>query len=99
MLEVKDPEILRIAEPYVLYKLDVKEGLFWLFDVPEGTCFNLNETSFFILSCFDGKTSTTEIVWKLLSKYPDDDPEIVSNDFKEIVESLKKQKVLVCLSQ
>jgi methyltransferase-like protein len=95
MLEVKDPEILRIAEQYVLYKLDVKEGLFWLFDVQEGTCFNLNETSFFILSCFDGKTSTSGIFRKLLSRYPDEDPEIVSNDFKEIVETLKKQNVLI----
>lgn len=95
MLEVKDPEILRIAEQYVLYKLDIKEGLFWLFDVQEGTCFNLNETSFFILSCFDGKTSTSEIFRKLLSRYPDEDPEIVSNDFKEIVVTLKKQNVLI----
>ena len=95
MLEVKDPEILRIAEQYVLYKLDVNEGLFWLFDVQEGTCFNLNETSFFILSCFDGKISTSKIFRKLLSRYPDEDPEIVSNDFKEIVETLKKQNVLI----
>jgi len=95
MLEVKDPEILRIAEQYVLYKLDVNVGLFWLFDVQEGTCFNLNETSFFILSCFDGKTSTSEIFRKLLSRYPDEDPEIVSNDFKEIVVTLKKQNVLI----
>lgn len=94
MLEVKDPEILRIAEQYVLYKLDVNEGLFWLFDVQEGTCFNLNETSFFILSCFDGKTSTSEIFRKLLSRYPDEDPEKVSNDFREIVKTLKKQNVL-----
>ncbi len=95
MLEVKDPEILRIAEQYVLYKLDVNEGLFWLFDVQEGTCFTLNATSFFILSCFDGKTSTSEIFRKLLSRYPDEDPEIVSNDFKEIVETIKKQTVLI----
>ena len=95
MLEVKDPEILRIAEQYVLYKLDVNEGLFWLFDVQEGTCFNLNETSFFILSCFDGKASTSGILQKFLSRYPDEDPEKVSNDFKEIVETLKKQNVLI----
>lgn len=95
MLEVIESKILRIAEQYVLYKLDVNVGLFWLFDVQEGTCFNLNETSFFILSCFDGKTSTSEIFRKLLSRYPDEDPEIVSNDLKEIVEALKKQNVLI----
>jgi len=95
MLEVIESEILRIAEQYVLYKLDVNEGLFWLFDLQEGTCFNLNETSFFILSCFDGKTSTSEILQKFLSRYPDEDPEKVSNDFKEIVETLKKRNVLM----
>ena len=95
MLEVMESEILRIAEQYVLYKLDVNDGLFWLFDVQEGTCFNLNETSFFILSCFDGKTSTSEIFRKLLSRFPDEDPEIVSNDFKEIVVTLKRQNVLI----
>lgn len=95
MLEVMESGILRIAEQYVLYKLDANKGLFWLFDVQEGTCFNLNETSFFILSCFDGKTSTSVILQKFLSRYPDEDPEKVSNDFKEIVETLKKQNVLI----
>ncbi len=97
MLEVIEPEILRIAEQYVLYKLDVNEGLFWLFNVREGTCFKLNETSFFILSCVDGKTSTSEILQRLHSRYTDEDPEKVSNDFREIVETLKRQNVLSSL--
>ncbi|MBU4373761.1 MAG: PqqD family protein [Euryarchaeota archaeon] len=97
MLEVIEPEILRIAEQYVLYKLDVNEGLFWLFNVREGTCFKLNETSFFILSCVNGKTSTLEILSRLHSRYPDEDPEKVSNDFREIVETLKRQNVLSSL--
>ena len=66
MLEVTESEILQIAEQYVLYELDVNEGLFWLFDIKEGACFNLNEVSLFILSCFDGKTPTSEVLQKLL---------------------------------
>lgn len=94
MLEVMESEILRIADRYVLYKLDINEGLFWLFDIEEGACFKLNETSFFILSCFDGKASISEISQKLLSRYPDENPEKVSNDFKETIDILKKQNVL-----
>jgi hypothetical protein len=94
MLEMKEPEILRVAEQYVLYKLDVNEGLFWLFDVTEGTCFKLNETSFFILSNIDGKTPTSKILQRFHSKYPDEDPEKVSRDFEEILVHLKRRNVL-----
>ena len=94
MLEMNQSEILSIAEQYVLYSLDIDEGLFWLFDIQKGTCFNLNKTSFFILSCFDGKTSTSEIRQQLLLRYPNEDQKIITNDFKELIESLKKQKVL-----
>jgi len=91
---MKGPEIPRIAEQYVLYKLDVNEGLFWLFDVNEGTCFKINETTFFILSNIDGKTPTSKILERFHSRYPDEDPEKVSGDFAEILEQLKKRNVL-----
>ena len=94
MLEMKEPEILRIAEQYVLYKLDVNEGLFWLFNINEGTCFKLNETSFFILSNIDGKTPTSKILQRFRSRYPDEDPKKVSGDFKEIIGNLKRRNVL-----
>ncbi|MFZ2410365.1 MAG: PqqD family protein [Candidatus Methanoperedens sp.] len=94
MLEVKESETLKIAEQYVLYKLDVNGGLFWLFNIEEGSCFKLNETSFCILSCFDGKASISKIFQQLLSRYPTENPEKVSNDLKEIVEILKTENIL-----
>jgi len=94
MLEVKESETLKIAEQYVLYKLDVNGGLFWLFNIEEGSCFKLNETSFYILSCFDGKASISEIFQQLLSRYPTENPEKVSNDFTGIVKILKKENIL-----
>jgi hypothetical protein len=97
MLDVSDTEILRIAEQYVLYNLDINEGLYWLFDIKKGKCFNLNQSSFFILSCFDGKMSTSEVLQKLLSRYPNENPDKLVNDFKELVNNLKKQKVLSIL--
>lgn len=95
MLEVNESEILSIAEQYVLYSLDIDEELFWLFDIQKGNCYNLNETSFFILSRFDGKISISEILQQLLLRYPNEDQKIITNDFKELIESLKKQKVLI----
>lgn len=89
-----ESEILRIAEQYVLYKLDVNGGLFWLFDIEEGACFKLNDTSFYILSYFDGNASISEILQQLLSRYPNENPENVSNDLKEIVGILKKENIL-----
>ena len=95
MLDVIESEILQIAEQYVLYKLGIDDDLFWLFDIQEGTCFKLNNTSFFILSCYDGKTPTSEILQELLSRYPNENSEEIHNDFIEIVKTLKKQNVLI----
>jgi len=100
MLEMREAEILRIAEQYVLYKIEVDDnGLFWLFDIQEGACFKLNETTFFILSCFDGKASLSEIRQQVLSRYHNEDPKSILNDFDEIVNILKKQKVLSVVRQ
>lgn len=96
MLEMTESEILRMADQYVLYRLDVDGGLFWLFDIYKGTCFKLNETSFFILSCFDGKTSISNVLQKLQSRYPDEDKEKVTKDFNGIIENLKRRNVLCC---
>lgn len=89
-----ESEILRIDEQYVLYKLDVNGGLFWLFDIEEGACFKLNETSFYILSCFDGNASISEILHQLLSRYPNENPEKVFNDLKKLVDILKEENIL-----
>lgn len=94
MLEITESEVPQIAENYILYNLDIGDGLFWLFDIQQGTCFKLNDTSFFILSNIDGKTPTREILKRFLSRYPDENPEMISQDFKEILEELKNRKVL-----
>jgi len=52
MLEINETKIWRIAEKFVLRKLD--EEMYWIFDVQDGDYFELNFTSYFILSCFDG---------------------------------------------
>ncbi len=97
MLEI-EAEILQIREQFVLYRLDVCDNdLFWLFDIREGPCFKLNETTFFILSCFDGKTPNSEILYRLISRYTDVDHEKIYKDFMDIVKTLKRENIL-CLA-
>ena len=66
MLELKESNILKLADNYVLYKLDIDQGMYWLFNIEEGTYFNLNKISYFELSLFDGKTSYDEICEKVI---------------------------------
>ena len=94
MLENWESEIWRITERYVLYKLDVDDGMFWLFDVEEGTCFNLNETSYFMLSCFEEDKSISEVLNKIACVYENEDAEVIRKDFNEFFEDLKDRKIL-----
>lgn len=82
----------------MLYKLDIRDGMFWLFDIQGGACFSLNETSYFILSCFDGKTRLSEIRRRILSKYAEENSEKVSKDFEELFETLGHKGILRLVS-
>jgi methyltransferase-like protein len=82
----------------VLYNLDVDKGLFWLFNIEEGTCFKLNKVSYFILSCFDGRRDISSIQEQVLLKYPNESPEIVLNDFKELFNTLKEKGIIKLVS-
>ena len=84
MLEVD--RVLQLKEEFILYKLEVGEGMFWLFNIENGDSFKLNETSYYILSLFDGNTSIGEIHKCILDKYPDANPNIILKDFEELME-------------
>lgn len=99
MLEESNSSVWRIADEYVLYKLDIDRGLFWLFNIDEGNSFKLNEVSYFILSCFDGKRSLSAIQNKILLKYPDEKKEVVLNDFKELFGTLKEKGIIKLLQK
>ena len=94
MLELKEASILKLADKYVLYKLDIDKGMYWLFDIEEGTYFDLNEVSYFELSIFDGKTSYDEICEKVISKYNCEDSNIIIEDLKELLEKLHKKGII-----
>lgn len=91
MLELKESSILKLADNYVLHKLDIDQGMYWLFDIEEGPYFDLNEVSYFELSLFNGKISFGEICKKVISKYDGEDPKVVVRDLKELVGNLHKK--------
>lgn len=91
---MKSAGIWKLSEDYALYKLDEKSKLFWLFNINDGSAFNLNKTSHVILSCMDGKTSLSQIRERLLSGFPDEDPKRISSDIEELIDILIKRKVI-----
>jgi len=93
MLEVD--KVLQLKEEFILYKLEVGKGMFWLFNIENGDSFKLNETSYYMLSLFDGNRSIREICKYILDKYPNSNPDVVLEDFEELIERMKKENIFI----
>jgi len=93
MLEVD--KVLQLKEEFILYKLEVGKGMFWLFNIENGDSFKLNEISYYMLSLFDGNRSIGEICKCILDKYPNSNPDVVLEDFEELVERMKKENIFI----
>jgi len=93
MLEVD--KALQLKEEFILYKLEVGKGMFWLFNIDNGDSFKLNETSYYMLSLFDGNRSIGEICKCILNKYPNSNPDVVLEDFEELIERMKKENIFI----
>ena len=91
MLEVS--KIMQLKEEFILYNLDVDDGMYWLFNIENGDSFKLNEISYYILSQFDGNRSIEKIKKCIFDNYPDIDSNIVLKDFEELIIEMKKQNI------
>jgi len=91
MLEID--KALQLKEEFLLYQLDVGEGMFRLFNIENGDSFKLNETAYYILSLFDGKRKVREIQKCVHEEYHDIDPDAVTRDFEELLERMKKNSI------
>jgi len=91
MLEVD--KVLQLKEEFVLYKLELGKGMFWLFNIENGDSVRLNETSYYILSLFDGYKSIGEIRKYVLDKYQSIDSDTISEDFEELLNKMKKEGI------
>ena len=92
MLEID--KILQLKEEYILYKLEIGGGKFWLFNIENGDSFKLNRTSYIILSLFDGKRSIGEINQCLLDKYPNKDTNSILKDFETLIKRMRKCNII-----
>lgn len=92
MLEVE--KVLQLKEEYVLHKLEVADGKFWLFNIENGDSFKLNRTSYDMLSLIDGKRNIEEIYRCLFDKYSNKNKDLILNDFEELIEKMSKEKII-----
>jgi hypothetical protein len=94
MLEVD--KILQLKEEYILYKLDVGDGKFWLFNIENGDSFKLNRTSYTMLSLTNGKRSIAEINGCLLDMYSSTsaDKDSILEDFETLIIKMRKHNII-----
>jgi methyltransferase-like protein len=90
MLEKKDVSqmIMELADNQFLYKLD--NSLMWLFNIKSGDHYDLNESSFFVLSLLDGKRTVGEIRQLYVEQYSKSGvaEEVLLKDFNSLVDDL-----------
>jgi len=91
MLELD--KVLQLKEEFILYQLEVGEGMFWLFNIENGDSFKLNETSYYMLSLFDGNRDIGKVHKYILDKYHDIGPDVISGDFEELLEEMTKNSI------
>jgi methyltransferase-like protein len=92
MLDVE--KVLQIKKEYILHKLDVGVGMFWLFNIQNGDSFKLNRTSYTILSLIDGGKSIGEISRCLFDKYTNKNADLILKDFEELIEKMRKENII-----
>ena len=92
MLEVE--KVLQLKEEYILYKFDVGNGKFWLFNIKNGDSFKLNQTSYNMLSLIDGERSIGEINKCLIDKFLNKNSDLILKDFKELIERMRQEKII-----
>ena len=101
MLEKKDMSklVMKLADNQFLYRLD--DSLMWLFDVETGKHYQLNESSYFVLSLFDGKRTIAEIRRLFVERYSGSEvaeAELLE-DFKSLLNHLICDNVITLIER
>lgn len=99
MLEKREDEHLRmkLRDNFFLYRLN--DSLMWLFNVETGEQYNLNESSYFVLSLLNGENTVREIRQFYLKKYSNrgTNEKVLLDDFNNLVQHLINENVIVYL--
>lgn len=87
--------VMKLAGNQFLYRLD--DSLMWLFDTETGEYWNLNETSYFVLSLFDGKRTVGNVYELYLERYSQSgiSQDIIMKDFKSLVDHMITANVII----
>ena len=92
MLEIN--EMWQLSKNYVLNALDSEKGPFFLFNLENGTIFDLNLTSYFQISLFNGKRTIEEIENLVIEKFTSKNSNVVKKDFVSFIQNLIKEGIL-----
>jgi len=87
-------KIYRLSDSFSLYKSDIKEKIYYLFNVSDGTIYRLNEVSYDMLSQFDGRQTVGEVLHFLLNLYNVQAQEI-ERDLNEKIQQWLDKKILI----
>ena len=90
-----DKLVMKLADNQFLYRLD--DSLLWLFNTETGEYWNLNESSYFALSLFDGKRTVGEICKLYVGQYSPSgvSQEVIMEDFKSLIDHLITANVII----
>ncbi len=86
--------IFRISDRYNLYKGDFKGHRFFLFNVEDGSIFRLNETSYDMLSFFDGEKTVGQILRELKKIYEVNEDNLRQDLFR-LIDKWKSKDILM----
>ena len=92
MLEIKRHSVFKLSKKYLLH--EINKEVFWLFDLEDGDVFELNASSYSILSCFDGRTPFNLIRDRMVSQYDGADSQEVVSDLKNFVTKMIDGNIL-----
>jgi hypothetical protein len=89
-----EDKIYCLSEDYSLFKGDFKEKKFRLFNIKEGTIFNLNEVSYDMLSLFDGEKTMEGLLIQLKKMYNIEEKKL-KNDLYNMMKEWIEKKILI----
>jgi len=92
---MKKKGIYTINKRYFLWKEEYRENIkYWVFDTQKGNIYKLNESSFTMLSLFDGEKTIEEILHTLMNIY-DVKKEKLESEFMNLFERWRKMGILI----
>lgn len=89
--------VMKLVDNQILHKLD--DSLIWLFNLESGEYYNLNESSYFVLSLFDGKKSVNDLLQLYVKKYSERGIEeaILVEDFNSLLSNLINDNIITLI--